>query len=321
MVKGVALVRTVPRLEINGLLPVDKDRGWTSHDVVARMRRLTGVRRIGHAGTLDPLATGLLPLGVGRGTRVLEYLADAEKRYDATIRLGVSTDTYDADGAVTATADPSAITQGEVERALVAFRGEIVQRPPIYSAIKQGGVPLHRLARAGRPVVVGARTIVIHDVTLTSLALPDVDLAVRCSKGTYIRSLAHDLGVALGCGAHLRALRRLATGGLSVADALTLAQWEAAFVDGTWAAHVLPLDTSLRHLPTVALAAAAANRFLDGVPPPLPAPTGTGDRLRRVYGDGGDLLGLVQFDDDRAAWRVEKVLLSRPATTSEPSNS
>lgn len=321
MVKGVPLVRSAPRLEIDGLLLVDKEGGWTSHDVVARMRRLTGIRRIGHAGTLDPMATGLLPLGVGRGTRVLEYLSDAEKRYDATIRLGVSTDTYDAEGAVTATSDPSGITADDVNHALAAFRGQITQRPPAYSAIKRDGVPLHRLARAGHQVVASERVVVIHDLTITSLALPDIRISVRCSKGTYIRSLAHDLGVALGCGAHLCALRRTETGGLQLADALTLDCWEASFADGSCRERVLPLDAPLRHLPALHLDAASATRFCDGVPPLLPAPSKADNRLQRVYDDSGDLLGILRFDDDRAAWRVEKVLLSRLATSSEPPNS
>jgi tRNA pseudouridine55 synthase len=293
-------------LPIDGLLIVDKPPGWTSHDVVARLRRLTGVRRIGHAGTLDPLATGVLPLGIGQGTRVLEYVSDAEKTYVATVRLGITTDTYDADGTVLETRDCGAVTADQIRAMLAGFVGEIEQRPPAYSAIKQGGVPLYRLARAGRAVEAPPRRVTIFAIEEIRFEPPRVDFSVRCSKGTYIRSLAHDLGERLGCGAHLAALRRTATGGFTLAQAVTLERFAIALGDGSWPLHVLPLDAPLLHDAAVILADRSARWFADGVAPPRPAALPP-DRIVRAYGPDGLLLGLLRPAGVEAGWRVEKV--------------
>src|SRR5215208_4505731 len=259
---------------IDGLLVVDKPAGWTSHDVVARMRRLTGVRRIGHAGTLDPLATGVLPLGIGQGTRVLEYAGDADKVYFATVRLGASTDTYDADGRVTEEGDASMVTEEEARAALASFVGTIEQRPPAYSAIKQGGVRVH------------------------------------CSKGTYVRSIAHDLGERLGCGAHLAALRRLRSGAFAIEQATTLERFEAALADGSWPARILPLDAPLLDRPAVILDRAAAARLADGVAPPE-AGLVARDVPVRAYDPDGILLAVLRTAGERG-WRAEKVLMGHP---------
>jgi tRNA pseudouridine55 synthase len=298
----------VDPLPIDGLLIVDKPSGWTSHDVVGRMRRLTGVRRIGHAGTLDPLATGVLPLGVGRGTRVLEYATEADKEYVATIRLGESTDTYDADGRVTATGDWRTVTREALGHALARFLGDIEQQPPVYSAIKQGGVPLYKLARAGQAVQAPTRRVTVYAITLLGLSLPDLTLRVRCSKGTYIRSLAHDLGTLLGCGGHLTALRRTASGGFSIEQALALDGWEAALSSGGWPARVLPLDTPLLGLPAVILGEEAARRLHDGVPPLLLETAAAPGARCRAYGADGSFLAVLHRRADREGWRVEKLL-------------
>jgi tRNA pseudouridine55 synthase len=303
-------------LPIDGLVVVDKPSGWTSHDVVARMRRLTGVRRIGHAGTLDPLATGVLPLGIGRGTRVLEYVGDAEKSYIATVRLGITTDTYDADGTATATRDWSGLTVEQVEAGLAGFTGEIEQRPPAFSAIKQGGVPLHRLARAGKEVEPPPRRVTVHAIDNVRVALPDVRFHVRCSKGTYVRSLAHDLGERLGCGAHLTALRRTATGGFTLDQAVTLERWEAALADGSWPVHVLPLDAPLVHHPAVILGEPAARWLVDGVAPPPPAALPP-YRLVRAYAQDGVILALLRPEGAGTRWRAEKVFVGPPLPGSD----
>jgi tRNA pseudouridine55 synthase len=301
---------------MDGLLVIDKARGWTSHDVVARVRRLTGVRRVGHGGTLDPLASGVLPIGIGRGTRVLEYLGAADKRYTATIRLGVSTDTYDADGAVTATHPWQSLHDDDVRAALFDFIGEIEQRPPIYSAIKQEGVPLHRLARAHRAAVPPPRRVTIYALTVLEIHLPDVTIAIHCSKGTYIRSLAHDLGERLGCGAHLTALRRTAAGDLVIGQALTLDQWEAALADGSWPARLLPLDIPLLHQPAAIFGEHSARRVCNGVAPDLPAWSDSGG-LCRAYTTDGAFLGVLRSVSDGPGWQVEKVLVGRSDTTAE----
>lgn len=302
-------------LAIDGLLIVDKPAGWTSHDVVGRMRRLTGIRRIGHAGTLDPLATGVLPLGVGRGTRVLEYATEADKEYIATIRLGESTDTYDADGRITATGDWHTVTRERLDHELARFVGAIEQQAPAYSAIKQGGVPLYKLARAGKAVQAPARQVTVHSLDVLDFALPALTVRVRCSKGTYIRSLAHDLGARLSCGGHLTALRRTASGGFRIEQALTLDEWEAALANGAWPAHVLPLDAPLLQFRAVILGDAAAHRLSDGVPPELPEGDELPDARCRAYSQDGSLLAVLRRRDGRPVWRVEKMLAGAAAVS------
>lgn len=295
-------------LAIDGLLIIDKPQAWTSHDVVGRLRRLTGIRRIGHAGTLDPLATGVLPMGIGRGTRVLEYISDAEKHYVGTLELGAITDTYDADGHVIERHDWTGVTKEMIRCAFNGFVGAIEQRPPIFSAIKQGGVPLHRLARAGQAVAPPPRTVTILDVAVVEVDLPRVTFSVTCSKGTYIRSLAHDIGQRLACGSHLTALRRTMTGGFTIGQAITLEQFEAALVDGSWPARVLPPDRALIDRPSIVLDEAASERLRCGVAPAAPAPaSGPGTRAR-AYAPDGTFLGVIQWQDPHSGWKTEKVL-------------
>ena len=210
---------------------VDKPSGPTSHDVVRDVRRWTDLRRVGHGGTLDPLATGLLPIFVGAATRLNEYLAAYAKSYEATVLLGASTDTDDSEGAVIATADVPGLTRADLEAELAAFRGVISQAPPRYSAVKVGGVAAHRAARAGEPLEIEPRTVTIHEIELLELELPLLRIAMRVSTGTYVRAVARDLGLALGCGAHVTQMRRTQIGALSAADAHTTSALEAAAQD------------------------------------------------------------------------------------------
>ncbi|HEY53817.1 MAG TPA: tRNA pseudouridine(55) synthase TruB, partial [Caldilineae bacterium] len=195
-----------------GVLNIDKPQGHTSHDVVASVRKLTGVRRVGHAGTLDPLATGVLLVCVGPATRVADYLQKGRKIYRTTFRLGVRTDTYDAEGQILHTAPAPALDRATLDRALDAFRGDILQTPPMYSAIKHKGRALYDLARAGIQVERKARPVTIYEINIEAWHSPDLTVQITCSPGTYVRSIGHDLGEALGCGAHVRSLRRLASG-------------------------------------------------------------------------------------------------------------
>src|SRR5689334_6628577 len=192
-------------MEPFGFLVVDKPPRLTSHDVVAQVRRGIHVKRVGHAGTLDPMATGILVLCIGTATRLSEYVMDSTKVYTTTIRLGEETDTYDADGQILATRDTSHISQPDIESALIYFQGEVQQIPPMYSAIKQDGKKLYDLARQGQEVERASRTVQLK-TTLLSIDLPNITIRVECSVGTYIRSIAHDLGAMLGVGAHLTAL-------------------------------------------------------------------------------------------------------------------
>ena len=213
--------------EIEGVLLVDKPQGCTSHDVVSRLRRKLAMKRIGHAGTLDPMATGLLIMLVGKATRVSQYLTSLDKEYEGTIRLGVTTNSQDADGEVMETRPVPAFTETEVRAAMQTFLGDQYQTPPMFSAIKIDGVPLYKRARKGEEVEREPRFIRVATYELTRFAPPELDFRLRCSKGTYVRTLAYDLGQKLGCGAHLSALRRTATDKLRIESALPLDEIEA----------------------------------------------------------------------------------------------
>jgi tRNA pseudouridine55 synthase len=216
-----------PRKELEGVLLVDKPTDHTSHDVVARLRRKLNMRRIGHAGTLDPMATGLMILLIGKATRISQYLISLDKEYEGTIELGKVTDTQDAEGEVLETRPVPPLTEAEVRAAIGGFLGDQYQMPPMFSAIKIDGVALYKNARKGVEIEREPRFIRIMSFDLTRFALPQLDFRLRCSKGTYVRTIAHDLGAKLGCGAHLSALRRTATDRFNISQALTLDQIEA----------------------------------------------------------------------------------------------
>ena len=239
----------------DGVAVIDKPAGWTSHDVVARARRVLGTRKVGHSGTLDPDATGVLVLGVGRATRLLRYLTELPKSYKAEIVLGVETDTLDASGQVTARHDMAGVSEQQARRATEALTGDILQVPPMVSAVKVGGRRLHELARAGIEVEREARPVTVHRFDVS--AVPGVDGVLRavvdCSSGTYVRVLAADLGSALGGGAHLRRLRRTAVGGFGLADARPVEE-----------AEVLPMSEAVKHLPGVQVGPEVAAEVANG---------------------------------------------------------
>jgi tRNA pseudouridine55 synthase len=217
----------LPPKEMEGILLVDKPRDHTSHDVVARLRGKLKMKRIGHAGTLDPMATGLLVILVGKATKVSQYLVSLDKEYEGTIELGKVTDTQDADGEVMETCPVPSLTDGDLLAAIKTFLGDQYQMPPMYSAIKINGQPLYKAARKGEDVEREPRFIRVMGWDVLRFASPQIDFRLRCTKGTYVRTLAHDLGAKLGCGAHLSALRRSATDKFSVSQALTLDQIQA----------------------------------------------------------------------------------------------
>jgi tRNA pseudouridine55 synthase len=239
----------LPPKELEGILLVDKPADHTSHDVVARLRGKLRMKRIGHAGTLDPMATGLLIILVGKATRVSQYLVSLDKEYEGTIELGKVTDTQDAEGEVLETLPVPALTETEIRAALQAFHGDQYQTPPMYSAIKIGGVPLYKSARKGEEVEREPRFIRVMEWQLTRLALPRLDFRMRVTKGTYVRTLAHDLGRKLGCGGHLAALRRTATDKFNVAQALTLDQIQALTLPEIERRLIAPRDA----VPSIAL--------------------------------------------------------------------
>jgi tRNA pseudouridine55 synthase len=274
---------------VDGVLLLDKPGGMTSNSALQAARRLYSAAKGGHTGTLDPLASGLLPVCFGAATKFSADLLAADKSYECELVFGVTTDTGDADGRVLARS-PVGFSAGELERALQGFRGPIRQVPPMYSALKRAGRPLHELARQGIEVERTAREVCIHELRLEDFSGDHCRLLVRCSKGTYVRSLAMDLGAVLGCGAHLGALRRVAVGPLRVADALTL-DVLAALPDEDRQSCLLPPDALLQSLPPVLLDEAAGERFLHGNRVGVSAAPGR----CRVYA-GSRLLGLGEVD-------------------------
>ena len=300
-------------MTLDGILNVNKPPGWTSFDVVAFVRRYSGIKRVGHAGTLDPAAEGVLLLCLGRATRIVEYLLDARKSYRARVRLGIATDTYDADGTVVRTSDASSITREAMEQALDSFRGAISQMPPMFSALKREGTPLYRHARAGREVEREAREVEVYRLDLVEFDPPSVTLDIDCGRGFYVRSLAHDLGEHLGCGAHLEGLVRTGVEPFRVESAVDIEALRAAFGDGTWTDFLLPVDSVLLdwHAAILGEENAANIRFgraLDLTPIDearvgvLPAQTPC-----RAYSLDGRLIALLRYGGG-AVWEPSKVL-------------
>jgi tRNA pseudouridine55 synthase len=278
---------------VDGLLVVDKPSGPTSHDVVARMRRVLREKRIGHTGTLDPLATGVLPLVIGRATRLARFLSGSDKTYEAAVRLGVATDTADAEGATIGTAHQGPLPgRAEIDRALDAFRGSFLQRPPVYSAKRIGGVRSYDLARGGggggQPEAVSVRVCRLEVLDLTQNLLT---LSLDCSAGFYVRSLAHDLGVRLGVGAHLAALRRTRCAGYDLGAAIPLA--EAERDPAATAAAVIPMRRMLLELPAVILAGDDVRKAVNGRD--IAASAGAGP-IVRLLDEAEDLVGLGECD-------------------------
>ncbi len=249
---------------MNGVLNINKPAGWTSHDVVQKARVLLRESRIGHTGTLDPLATGVLVLCVGKATRIARYLEAQEKEYRAIMRLGVVTDTLDADGNVVETKTYAPPSQDKIIRVMRSFVGEIMQQPPAYSAIKVAGVPSYKLARKGKAVELRPRPVTIHGLELTSYEDPFLGFTVTCSKGVYVRAICADIGSALGTGAHLASLVRTRSGRFTFEDAMTLDQLAVLTAAGTIEKALISLDRALADLPLVEVSAAEARKVSQG---------------------------------------------------------
>lgn len=270
-VKGIVMgIRSAPRSAVgDGVLNVCKPLGWTSHDVVAKIRGWLHGTKVGHAGTLDPAATGVLPVLIGRATRIAEFLIDWDKEYRAVLRLGVVTDTQDATGAVLARQAIDHLSGDAIRAAVHAFQGSITQVPPMYSAIKVAGVPLYRAARAGHTVDREPRLVSIHALEVLSIDGPDVLLRIACSKGTYIRTLCADIGERLGVGGHLLSLVRTRVGGLNVEQAATMEEIHDRLLLGQLGELMHSLDEALEQMPALTLADAVARRVVHGVPVPV----------------------------------------------------
>ncbi len=285
------------RVPVHGVLLLDKPAGLSSNDALVKAKRLLNAEKAGHTGTLDPFATGLLPLCFGEATKFAQDLLDADKTYETVVHLGIVTSTGDTEGEVTGT-KPVAVTAEQIAAVLASFRGPIDQVPPMYSALKRDGRPLYEYARAGITLEREARRVTIHALTLLSWGAPFLRLSVTCSKGTYIRVLGEDIGAALGCGAHLNALRRTAVGTLSIAQAATLERL-AELGEPERAASLAPVDALLSSFPTVMLDDLLSTRFLHGQRLALAGMEGLPRAGRvRVYRQGDSrLLGTAQLAD------------------------
>lgn len=296
------------RQRVDGVLLLDKPAGMTSNAALQKVRRLFNAAKAGHTGTLDPLATGLLPLCFGEATKFSAGLLDADKTYVATLRLGRTTTTGDAEGEPVLERPVPVLDRTMVESVLAAFRGPILQLPPMYSALKRAGRPLYEYARQGIVIERESRPVTIHSLELRAMAPAQMELAVKCSKGTYIRTLAEDIGEALGCGAHLSALRRVRIGHLSVTDAVTPAELEAMDAHAR-AQHLAPIDSLLGELPAIELGEAVAARFRQGQPVPVDVPAEAA--CVRVY-SAGPFIGVGRrLVDGRLA--PERLVASMPS--------
>ena len=303
----------------SGILNVNKPKGWSSFDVVALVRGLarkaTGQRRyrVGHAGTLDPAAEGVLPVCLGQATRVVEYLIEEPKTYRATIRLGTSTDTYDAWGSVTATGDATGVSREQAAEALRGFVGEVWQVPPMYSAIKHQGVPLYRYARAGQEVARQPRRVVIARLELLAFEPPLLQIEVECGRGAYIRTLAHDLGERLGCGAHLDSLLRTRIGPFRLEETVDPDALRRAFGDGHWADLLHAPDAALLQWPAAIIGEPNEQRSRSGRPLELPlTPAAQRRRLTpgmgcRAYSLSGYFVAVLRYEGSSTLWRPDKV--------------
>jgi len=293
-----------PSFHLSGILLVDKPEGPTSAQVVSRVKRALGAKKVGHLGTLDPFASGLLPLGINDGTKIADIFLTAQKSYRGVIALGVETDTQDSTGKVTETREVPRFGDEEIAKLQQAFTGTLMQIPPMFSALKKDGVRLYRLARKGQTVPRAPREIKVENLRLRQAGPTELGCELTCSKGTYIRTLAADMGTFLGCGAHLKSLRRLACGHLSVEDAIPLKDIEGAKERGE--APLLSLNDALSHIPAVRVDNRLLSNLRMGRQEVLTRLSGPkeGEKLLRLLDPVGNLAALARWEDVVRRWRL-----------------
>lgn len=289
---------------VSGVLVIDKPVGLTSHDIVQIVRRGTGIRRAGHTGTLDPRASGVLVVLIGPAVRLSEYVSASDKRYQATIRLGNSTDTYDGEGKITSSASVEDITEEQFNSILQTFVGEMEQVPPPYSAVKVKGRKAYEMAREGEEVELQPRIVHVYSLEILEWDAPEVVIDVYCSSGTYVRSLANDLGKALGTGAYLVGLRRTKSGRFSLRDAVPMRRLQEAFDAGNWYRYLIPAAEALADWPAIELDADQVEMVRHGHRVPA-EPDQTG--WARGVSEQGDLVALMQIDEMTHEWQPKKV--------------
>ena len=293
---------------MDGIFIINKPVGMTSHDVVAIIRKHLKLKRVGHTGTLDPLANGVLPICIGQATRVAEYLSESGKAYQAHINFGTATDTYDSEGTTTAIASTADLTLNIIEEALKQFRGSQMQYPPLYSAIKIQGQPAYKRARAGETIVLEPRPIVIYALEILEWIPPRLTLAIECSKGTYIRALAHDLGIRIGCYAYLETLVRTRSGPFTLSDSIRLEQFADAVETNSIQDYSFPFDKALVQYPAIKLDAETVERVRHGNT--FNNPIGNNSGLARVYDGNGAFIAIAAWDEEQQAWQPKKVFTS-----------
>lgn len=297
---------------VAGILNINKPVGRTSFSIVSAVKRLCRERHAGHSGTLDPLAEGVLPVCLGRATRVAEYLLGSKKSYRAAVEFGSETDTGDAEGQVINHGDVSSINRDKVSTALAGFRGQIQQTPPMYSALKHHGRPLYKYAREGVVIERKSRTAEIYNLELLSWEAPVAVIDITCSHGTYIRSLAVDLGQVLGCGAHLKNLVRHRCGPFDISASVTLPALEEAVQRGDWEALLYPVDSVLQDWPALYAGLEIAEAIRHGRPvicPEMASGGGISKDLCRAYTLDGTFLGVLRFNSDTGEWQPKKIFL------------
>jgi tRNA pseudouridine55 synthase len=303
-------------IQVDGILNLDKQSDSTSMEAVRVVKRLTSQRHVGHGGTLDPQATGVLPVCFGQATRVMEYLIDGEKLYRARIKLGVSTDTYDAQGQVTRVETVPEINLEDIEQTLKPFLGVINQTPPMYSALKKDGRRLYELAREGVEVERPARQVEIHKLAVLAWERPNLDIDIACGRGVYIRSLAHDLGESLGCGGHLTSLIRLKTGPFELSHAFTLNQFSEKCQKGEWMKSLYPVDHVFLHFRIITIGPKEWATLKNGRSVSLDPRTNHAAHLERVraYSIDNQFIGLLRFDKSKGLWQPHKLFNLKEAS-------
>jgi tRNA pseudouridine55 synthase len=295
---------------VNGILNINKPEGMTSFSVISRLRHVTGQKHVGHTGTLDPIATGVLPVCFGQATRISRFITESDKTYVATIKLGISTDTYDREGKITGENDFSGITPEQATATLQSFCGTIKQVPPAFSAIKLQGQKLYKLARSGIMLKPEAREVTINHLHILSMELPLISVEIDCSKGTYIRSLAHDLGQVLGCGAHLTKLERTRCGIFTIKDAVELSAAEQAVTKREWESLLHPIDYPLTSYIKVILDNEQENQVRRGLSVQVDTDIKASAGLILAYNTSGSFIAMLNYDTSTGLWHPYRVFAS-----------
>ena len=293
---------------VNGIFNINKPSGKTSQDIVSSIRHISGQRYVGHAGTLDPLATGVLPICLGQAARMSAFIMETPKTYIAEVLLGISTDSYDAEGKILQETDPSYVTREQVEVLLPSLTGTILQKPPAYSALKHQGKRFYELARAGIDIKPDAREVRVYRLELLEWKPPRFVIEVECGKGTYIRSIAHDIGQSLGCGAHIAALRRTRYGPFDIEDSISLPQLEDAFANGYWPELLYPMDFVLQDWAAVILNEEHERAIRNGRP--IPYAAGDIATRCRAYSTDGRFIAILRSLPDSGLLQPDKVFLA-----------